>query len=42
MFLHIMIGQNPKKSNEKNEKIFILYDVMLKYICAKEIYITSY
>jgi hypothetical protein len=43
MFLHIMIGQNPKKSNAKETKLFkILDDVMFLYIFAKIIYLTSY
>ncbi len=37
MFLHIMISQNPKKSNAKETTLFILYDVMLQYICAENI-----
>jgi hypothetical protein len=42
MFLHIMVGQNPKMSNAKKTIYFISYDVMLKYICAKKIYIAMY
>jgi hypothetical protein len=37
MFLHIMVGQNPKKSNEQKLHFLISYDVMLKYICAKNV-----
>jgi hypothetical protein len=40
MFLHIMTCQNPKKSNPKEISFFISYDVMLKYICTKNIYVT--
>jgi hypothetical protein len=36
MFLHIMVVQNTKKSNAKEKRFFIPYDVMLKYICAKK------
>ncbi len=36
MLLHIMVGQNPKKSNAQKLHFLILYDVMLEYICAKE------
>jgi hypothetical protein len=40
-FLHIIVSQNSKKSNEK-KKLFISYDVMLKYIYVKKIYVTTY
>jgi hypothetical protein len=40
MFLHIMTCQNPKKSNAKEISFFISCDVMLKYICTKNIYVT--
>jgi hypothetical protein len=42
MFLHIMVGQNPKKLNAKKTIYFISYDVMLEYICAKQIYVPMY
>jgi hypothetical protein len=42
MFLHIMVDQNPKKSNAKKITFFISYDVMLEYICAKKICVTMY
>jgi hypothetical protein len=41
MFLHIMIGQNPKKSNAERLHFLISYDVILENICAKNIYITT-
>jgi len=37
MFLHIMAGQNPKKSNVKKLHFLISYDVKLEYICAKNV-----
>ncbi len=38
-----MIGQNPKKSNVKKISfLFILRDVMLEYICAKNTYVRTY
>jgi hypothetical protein len=37
-----MIGQNPKKSNVEQTKFFISYDVMLEYICAKNMYVTQH
>jgi hypothetical protein len=40
MFLHIMVGQNPKKSNANETTFFISYDVTLKYICTIYIYVT--
>jgi hypothetical protein len=42
MFLHIMISQNPKKSNAKEPTIFFSYDVMLQYICVENIYVIMY
>jgi hypothetical protein len=43
MVLHIMIGQNTKKINfQKNYILKKLHDVMLKYICAKNIYVATY
>jgi hypothetical protein len=41
MFFHIIVGQNSKKSNVKKYIFLILYDVMLKYICAKNIYVAT-
>jgi hypothetical protein len=35
MFLHIMVSQNPKKSNAKQTNFLISYDVILNYICTK-------
>jgi hypothetical protein len=32
-----MVGQNSKKSNARETTFFISYDVMLEYICAKNI-----
>jgi hypothetical protein len=41
--LHIMISQNPKKSNVKKISfLFILRDVMLEYICPKNTYVRTY
>jgi hypothetical protein len=40
--LHIMVGQNPKKSKCQETIFFISYDVMLKYIYAIKIYVTKY
>jgi hypothetical protein len=37
MFLHIIVSQNSKKSNVI--KYIYIYDVMLKYISAKNIYV---
>jgi hypothetical protein len=34
MFLHIMVGQNPKKSKFKET-------TLLKYICVENIYVTT-
>jgi len=42
MFLHILVGQNPKIQMEKKLHIFISYNVMLNNICTKKMYITSY
>jgi hypothetical protein len=36
MFFHIMVGQNPKKSNPKKVRFLISYNVRLEYICAKK------
>jgi hypothetical protein len=36
MFFHIMVSQNPKKSNATKLQFLILYDVMLEYIFAKK------
>jgi hypothetical protein len=38
MVLHIMIGQNPKKSIVKKN----LHDVMLEYIFVKNMYVATY
>jgi hypothetical protein len=35
MFLHIMVGQNPKNQMLKKLQFLILYDVMLGYMFAK-------
>jgi hypothetical protein len=35
-FLHIMVGQNTKKSNVKETTFFNSYDVMLEYIFTKK------
>jgi hypothetical protein len=43
MFLHIMVSQNPKKSNAKEATFFFIsYDVMLKYIFVSNKYVTLY
>jgi len=36
MFLHIMVGQNPKMSNAKKLCFLVSYDVMLDYIYTKK------
>jgi len=41
MFLHIMVGQNSKKSNAK-EATFFSFDVMLQYICVKIIHVVIF
>ncbi len=38
----IMIGQNSNKSHFKETTFFNLYDLMLKYICAKKKKVTTY
>ncbi len=38
MLLHIMVSQNPKKLIFKKNS----YDVMLEYMCVKNIYSTSH
>jgi hypothetical protein len=42
MFLHIMVGQNPKNQMPKKLQYFISYDVILKYIYTKNIYVMTY
>jgi hypothetical protein len=37
-----MIGKTQRNQMPKKLHFFISYDVMLGYICAKEIYVTSY
>jgi hypothetical protein len=37
MFLRIMVGPNPKKSNAQKLHLLISYDVMLEYICPKNV-----
>jgi hypothetical protein len=40
-FLHIMVGESPKKSNAKKTTFFISYDV-IEYICARNIFVLVY